>query len=436
MKHLVVLLVFLLVIPLLGVTTAWESPESVFISGSIDFDSVVSMAVELNATAESLSADGRNLSADYIRGIYASGGDDWKTLADSISKTGQKMFNSTLWSIRARANSRISVGIYGLNLSGGPLYLSMTGKGVLNISDEWEEEFLDLLMDSGAVINISAEPRENIELLIYPPPGCVINGESAYEWKGSADVFTVKKAKEMDINRAEILMDIYRLDTSGMYQNVFMNLSIDATLYWINIPSELRTKMPDNVWIKRASIALVDYSVEHSYLSEEDVKNGENSVINELEERIVRWFPGAHNISHEMVYGEGFVRFNILAEISAPVESFSSRSVLRWYASQKISIRLSGLDGFECNYTVAVPEGMKIMGISSRPAVPMFYTTLDGRSAFRALVSKPGEYTVSVTIGFLIDIDPLVPLIVLVVVSGILWMLVRKYVPERRGKRG
>ncbi len=434
MKYMVVLLAFMSVMPLFGVTNGGEPPESVLISGSLNFHSPLSMEVRLNASAESLNVEGSNISAYDIRQIYETGGSDWYRLESSIVEVAKEMFNDTLWAMQARTNSSISVKICGLDMAEGPLYLLMEGNGTLNISEEHEERFINLIMESGAVLNITPEPREGVELVIYPPPGCVINGEGSYQWSGDSRMFSIKKAKGMRSNNADILMDIYRLDTSGMYQSVYMNLTIDATLYWIMVPGALRAKMPENLWMEKASIALVNYSLEQSYIDREDVESGENSAISELEERIVRWFPGAHNISHEIVYGYDFVRFTIRAEISAPVESFSSHSVLRWYASQRISIRLSGLSGYECNYTVAVPKGMKIMGIRSQPAVPIFYTTVEGRSAFRALVSQPGDYTVIVTIGFVIDIDPLVPLIVLVVIVGILWMLVRKYVPERRGK--
>ncbi len=403
------------------------------ISGEIAFDNDMSENVRLNISVESLSLDGTVLNSSDIRDIYRSDGEDWESVEKSIDCEAADMFNHTLWAVGSHPNSLLSVSIYGLN-SEGALYLYVLGTGCLNISES--AEFSELILASGGVLNIHAKAVDGANISISVPEGYLINNAKTYVWNGNSDVFAIKKSRGPRENTADIMMDIYRMDTSGMEQNLYMNLSIESEIYWIPIPDDLKKGLPAEVQISQASIALLNYSIEHALISYSDFERYGEQMLSEIEDRIVRIVPGVGEISHDFKIENSSLLVRIDAGIKAPVESFSASSFLRWYASQKISVKLAGMKGFICNYTVVVPEGMKILGASSSPKIPVFYMPVDGRSAFKAIVSEDGEYSVSVNVGILVDIDPLVPLIALSVLALIFWILVRKYVPERRKRHG
>lgn len=410
-----------------------EPAENFRITGELVFNGDMEECLSLNVSFDSLNISGIQIDAPHIRDSYRTGGETWDSMKNNISAEAERIFNRTLWAMHSHSVSSISTSIDGLGQE-GPLYLNISGKGRLNMSEDYDSEFLALIINSGGIFNIPVEAANGMNISISVLEGYLINDAKTYQWNGDDTVFEIKKAGELRKNTAEMVIDIYRIDTSGMEQNLYANLSIESNIYNIPIPDDMRNGLPDGVHISQASIELLNYSMEHALISSSDFNNYSEQMVSEIEDRMIREFPGVMNVSHSMEQKNSSILVSLNAQIKAPVEDFSSASFLRWYSSQKILIKLSGMEGFICNYTVIVPEGMKILGTSSSPHIPVFHTAVDGRSAFRAMITEDGEYSISVTLGVLIELDPLIPLISIAIITFILWFFVRKYLPERKGK--
>ena len=394
--------------------------------GTLAFDENLNETLNLSMGFQWILLDGRNVSAQEIRDAY--GTDGWNFLYSDIEKAGREIFNRTLWILESHGTHvEVSIG----NIWGeGPLHLYMNGSGIMNYSSDDPELFASIL-DCGLNITLSPEP-ENISLNIIAPRGWKINGERSYMWDGESTEIRIE-GPEPRKNRIDVLMDIYHMDTSGERQKLKMNLSVDASVY--SVPFNGNVSLPEGLNISHPTIRLINLMVERSLLDEDELERRMDSYLDRMEERIVDRFPDVDVVERYMNNTGDSLKIRVSAMVSAPLDAFTNGAFLRWYASQRIVLQLSGMDASIVNYTVMIPEGMKILSMD-HGKIPVFYRDFGNRTGFIASVSDSGTYMVGISIGFVIDLNPLIPLFVGVAVAFILWALVTRYVPKRRGRHG
>lgn len=396
------------------------------IKGTLIFDENLGENLTLNITLEWILVNGKNLTSQDIRDLY--GSDNWDGVKKAIEKTSAGIFNRTLEAMCSHPLSERSEIIIP---ESSPIYVEINGRGELNFTGDGK--ILSLLKSSSfsMLLNLSAINGAEIEITV--PEGWSVNGERSYIWKGDEESMKIEHTCSVK-NRASAFLDIYRIDTSGVSQKLFMNISINATIYQIPYPYSINSSSAE-MEFNTVSVEMINYLMEKGMLDKRDVEERVDERVREIEERIVREFPGAGNISESQKILKKSAVILINASVTAPVENFESAAFLRWYSSQKIYLRLAGMEGFTINYTVIVPEGMKVMGIE-HSGVPVFYRNYQGREGFMATISSPGDHRIGVSVGFVIDLSPLIPLFIALGISFVLWILVRKYIPERRRKHG
>ncbi len=430
MRWLLLISVTVLSISAIPFSVQGAQGSSMEICGFLHFDERLNETLGLNITIRWTNISGENLSASEIRSTY--GTDEWNRTRSALMGVGKDVFNSTLYMFESHPIEEC-VKIYGMN-STGSIYMNISGTGRLNASEKDPELFANLT-ECGFSLKIALDERDNTRIEISVPQGWTIDGKESMEWDGSAQRIEIHHAYHGS-NHADVMMDIYRMDTSGMQQDIYMNITVNATIYAVIPTEEMRSSMSDNFSLSMATIGLLNYLVDNSSISQKDFDERLNSTIDEMEEEMIRSIPGSTGEQIRLENYNDTIVVGIRAHAIAPIEAFESTGFLRWYASQKISMDLAGLDGFVVNYTIIVPEGMRILSIDSDHRISVMYTSMDGRSAVKASVSDGNIHRVVLGIGFVIDIDPLIPLFIALILSFILWVLIWRYVPERGGKRG
>ncbi len=404
--------------------------SSMEIHGFLHFDERLNETLGLNITIRWTNISGENLSASDIRSTY--GTDEWNQTHPALINIARDVFNSTLYIFKSHPVEE-SVIIYGLN-STGPLYLNISGNGEFN-ETERDPEFFANLAECGFSMKIALEERDNTRIDISVPHGWTVNGKEYMHWDGSAQDIEIRH-EYTGSNHADVMMDIYRMDTSGMQQDIYMNITVNSTIYAVKPTEEMISKMPENLSLEMATISLLNHLIENSSISRKDICDRMNSTVDEMEDEMIRSLPNSTVDESAVMIKDDRVMVGIRAHAIAPIEAFESTAFLRWYASQRVSMSLAGLDGFMVNYTIVVPEGMRILSIDSDHRISLAHTTVDGRSAVKASITDGNSHRVVLGIGFIIDLDPLIPLIVVLILSLILWVIIWKYVPERRGRHG
>ena len=428
MRRLLALLVAVFAVLSLYPVRAEEPQDMGGLYGTLAFDENLNETLNLTMEFQWIWLDGRNVSAQGIRDAY--GTDKWDSMLPEIRRAGEEVFNRTLWNIESHGTAvDVSIG----NIEGdGALYLYMNGSGSLNRSSE-DPELFRAMLGCGLKLTMHLEPAD-ISLKISVSDGWKINGRCSYLWEGE-EVDVTLEGPEPEDNMVDVLMDIYHIDTSGEQQNLMMNLSVNATVYSVPISMMGNFSLPEGLNVSMPTIELINLMVERSILDRDYVHRKIETYMDEMNERIVRRFPGAENIQKDAEIGASILWINISAEVVSPVSDFSPGAFLRWYASQRMVLELSGMDSSTVNYTVVIPNGMKILSIEHRDA-PVIYMDFGEREGFLVSIADAETHDISVDLGFVIDLDPLLPLFAVVLVVFILWLVVARYVPKRRGGHG
>ncbi len=394
--------------------------------GSIVFTDISHLYLAVNLSISYMNIDGNNWSADDIRAALESGNADVRAALD---EKAHELFDRMLTSFGAKGDMNTSV----KDTDSGSVIIAITGSAPL--SEEGCGDIYALMGESGAEFSITLDSLGmSASILILPPEGYLINGKSSHLWDGGSSLINLHSKRRLPENRMDILVDIYRIDTTGEKQQVHTNLTLESEIY--GVPYTYDVPLNGSISLEYASIPLIRGLISCGYHEEDEWNSTMDSILRDARELIMGEFPNITFSKSSWEETESAVSIHINASASIPVsEMLSASSLFRKVITQNMRLKLYATEGFVTNYTILIPEGMLLDTVRISPLASYHRIFEDDRHGIFVEIDDGNTRNMNMEIGVLVDMDPLIPLIFAVIVVTGMWFIVLHTLPSRRRKR-
>ncbi len=392
-------------------------------SGSIVFTDASHIVMDVDISVDYAIIDGRNVSADEIREALLSGD---SATEDALNGMADSFFNEMLDAIHAEGNLSTPI----LLGDSGPVIDEMNG-GASMANSSCKQQIYMLLGESGAVFVFDLPQSMPSSIEILPPAGYTINDRSSFIWDGSRQQISVSSDVKMKKNLTEVLIDIYRIDTTGSNQRIYLNISLSSRIYSITYPGD--KPLNRSIYLDKASIHLINAMIDCGYVDRSLWSSSIESTVQDAKELMMAEFQNI-TFSHSGWEDTGSeVRMEINASASMPVSALLGASaLLRHVIYQDMNFNLYSTPGFITNYTILIPAGMLMGNVRISPCAENYHINEGGRQGVHVEIDDGKTRSITIEIGILVDLDPLTPLITAVIIVTIVWLIIMYLVPARR----